>query len=172
MTALPELDELTGVIVPFLEEIGLPVRFGTVGGDSFVPGIRLQHGELVVDITHLTFPGDLLHEGGHLAVMPPERRACVDGDAGKSAAEEMMAIAWSYAALVHLDLDPAVVFHAGGYRGDSASLIENFTNGRTFGVPLLQWLGMTYEPTQAAEHGADPYPRMIRWLRPAGAGES
>ena len=172
MTATQDGEELTGVIVPFLREIGLIVQFDTLREDTFVPGIYLRHGGLVVDTSRLAYPGDLLHEAGHLAVMPPERRAEVDGDAGKSAAEEMMAIAWSYAALVHLGLDPAVVFHGGGYKGDSESLIENFTNGRTFGVPLLQWLGMTYEPAQAAANGADAYPRMIRWLRPAGAGET
>ena len=57
----------------------------------------------------------------------------------------MMAIAWSYAASVHLQLDPSVVFHADGYRGGSQSLIENFTGGRYIAVPTLQWLGMTAE---------------------------
>ena len=48
----------------------------------------------------------------------------------------MMAIAWSYAAAVHLGLDPAVVFHEAGYRGGSGSLIENFAQERYIGVPI------------------------------------
>ena len=54
----------------------------------------------------------------------------------------MAAIAWSWAALVHLRLDPAVVFHQEGYRGGSQSLIENFSMGRFVGVPMLRWMGM------------------------------
>jgi hypothetical protein len=35
--------------------------------------------------------------------------------------EEMAAIAWSYAACVHLGLEPTVVFHSDGYKGGSES---------------------------------------------------
>jgi len=71
-----------------------------------------------------------------------------------------------YAVVVHLRLDPAVVFHEEGYRGTSSALIENFQQGRTFGVPMLQWLGMTYDVNRAPSHQVAPYPHMIRWLRP------
>ena len=50
-------------------------------------------------------------------------------------------------------------------RASAASLIENFTAGRYFGVPLLQLYGMAVEPRRAAETGAEPYPHMLRWLR-------
>jgi hypothetical protein len=78
----------------------------------------------------------------------------------------MMAIAWSYAALRHLQLAPEVVFHPDGYRGGSQSLIENFGQGRYFGVPMLQWLGMTADEKQAEKLGIAPYPHMTNWLRP------
>ena len=65
---------------------------------------------------------------------------------------------------MHLGLDPAVVFHPDGYRGGSQALIENFTNGRTIGVPMLQWLGLTLDAKRAAESGGAPYPAMIKWL--------
>ena len=77
----------------------------------------------------------------------------------------MTSIAWSFAALRHLALEPAVVFHDDGYKGGSASIIENFTAGRYFGVPLLHAYGMAVEPRRAAEAGAEPYPHMLRWLR-------
>ena len=44
-------------------------------------------------------------------------------------------------------------------------LIENFTTGRYFGVPLLQLYGMAVEPEHAAAIGVEPYPHMLRWLR-------
>jgi hypothetical protein len=119
---------------------------------------------LVFDPARLLHPGDLLHEAGHLAVMTPERRRMAHHSAGKRAAEEMMAIAWSYAAAIHLQLDPAIVFHAAGYRGGSAALIDNFAHGRYIGVPTLQWLGMTADAKRAPDLGVAPYPAMIRWL--------
>jgi hypothetical protein len=156
---------LTATLAGFLRSINLTVRAGNLPGPTFLPGLQIQHGALVVDESRLLDPGDLLHEAGHLAVVPPDRRASMHVDAGADAAEEMMAIAWSYAVTVHLQLDPAVVFHEHGYRGDAAALIDNFTHGRYIGVPMLQWVGMTLEPPRARERGLPPYPHMLRWLR-------
>ena len=145
--------DLTDRIVGFIESIGLSCRSGTVDGKTVLPGILIVNGGIVYDTEKLRYPGDLLHEAGHLAVMSPERRMRAKPDVGKYAGEEMMAIAWSYAAGVHLDLDPAVVFHADGYRGGSASIVQSFASPSAVGVPLLRWLGMT-----------DGYPAMTRWL--------
>ena len=145
--------DLTDRITAFLEAIGVPCRRGTIADATVLPGILIEHGGIVYDEDTLRYPGDLLHEAGHLAVMTPERRLRARPNVGKYAAEEMMAIAWSYAAAVHLGLDPAIVFHEDGYRGGSAALIQAFTLPTPVGVPMLQWLGMTKE-----------YPAMIRWL--------
>ncbi|MGE5642773.1 MAG: hypothetical protein ACM3Y8_07165 [Byssovorax cruenta] len=165
MPRLEFKDPTTTKIVNFLLEIGLEVKPSVIDEATFLPGILIGQGVILVDEEKLKHPGDLLHEAGHLAVMPGDKRKRVQKDAGKKAAEEIMAIAWSYAALVHLELEPTVVFHADGYRGDSQSLIENFTEGRTFGQPTLQWLGMTAEKKLAEELGIEPYPHMIKWLR-------
>jgi len=159
------LEDVTATIVAFLREIGLEVREGPVDGKTFVPGITVQDGVLVFDPVSMTYPGDLLHEAGHLAVKTPAERESASADLGDGPADEMMAIAWSYAAGVHLGLPPEVVFHDGGYKGGSRSLIENFTAGHYFGVPMLQWVGMAYEPRRAEELGVLPYPVMARWLR-------
>ena len=157
-------DPVTKRIVRFLDEIGLAVRWEIVEEPTLLPGIKVDHGALSVDQARLQHPGDLLHEGGHLAVIPPDERTELVGDIGSDPAREMMAIAWSWAALCHLRLDPSVVFHEGGYRGGSHSLIENFSAGRYIGVPVLQWLGMTADPKHAADLGIEPYPAMLRWL--------
>ena len=155
---------LTTLIVGFLAQIALPVRWDVVKGPTPLPGIAIDRGTLVVDQARLQYPGDLLHEAGHLAVMPARERARVVRDAGGDPAGEMAAIAWSYAAVCHLGLDPAVVFHEGGYRGGSQSLIENFSAGRYIGVPVLQWLGLSADDQRAGELGIEPYPAMRRWL--------
>jgi hypothetical protein len=81
--------------------------------------------------------------------------------------DSKMAIAWSYAAALHLGIDPAIVFHAGGYRGGSTALLENFGRGRYLALPTLQWLGLAYDKRRAAEAGVAPFPAMRRWLREA-----
>ncbi|GEO10038.1 hypothetical protein [Segetibacter aerophilus] len=109
----------------------------------------------------------MLHEAGHLAVMPPAIRNEMIDNLGNNPIHqggEMMAIAWSYAACIHLDLDPHIVFHKDGYKGGGDTIVENFSNGNFMGVPLLQWCGMTYDEKRAREMNAKPYPHMISWL--------
>ena len=146
-------------IAAFLADIGISVREESLSGPTFLPGIMISRGGLVIDEAGLLYPGDILHEAGHLAVLTPSARAAVDGDVGNDGGMEMAAIAWSYAAALHLGLDPSVVFHADGYREGSESLLENFAAGRYVGVPILQWAGMT------AATGSRPFPSMSRWLR-------
>jgi hypothetical protein len=158
-------EPITSRIVDFIRQIGIAVRAGEITGPTPCPGILVEQGVLVVDETRLSFPGDLLHEAGHLAVMPPGQRPLAGRHVEAGGGEEMMAIAWSYAAALHIEIDPAVVFHAGGYRGQGAGLRENFRQGHYLAVPLLEWVGMTWDNKRAAELGVRPYPAMRRWLR-------
>ena len=156
-------DPLTERLCGFVRGIGIDVRAATLVEKTFLPGLEISHGALLVDEARLSHPGDILHEAGHLAVTDPAERNC--RRLAPSPGDELTAIAWSFAALRHLDLDPAIVFHPDGYKGGAASIIENFTAGRYFGVPLLQLYGMSCEPQQAAAKGVAPYPHMLRWLR-------
>lgn len=160
-------------IADFLLSIGLPVRAATLSVSTFLPGILIDHCTLVVDETELQYPGDLLHEAGHLAVAAPSRRQLFYNNVGDDAGEEIAAIAWSYAAALAIGLDPAVVFHADGYRGGGADILDNFSQGYYIGVPILQWIGLSAEPRHAAVLGVPPYPYMRKWVRdvedPAGA---
>jgi hypothetical protein len=157
-------DPLTRRITEFITEIGLVLRWEQLTEPTQLPGIAIDAGELVVDLAGPGYPGDLLHEAGHLAVVPASERTHLTGNTGADGGREMSAIAWSYAATCHLELDPATVFHEAGYRGGSASLIENFTTGRYIGVPVLEWLGMTATGEHAATLGVPAYPHMIKWL--------
>ena len=117
-----------------------------------------------MDPERLLYPGDLLHEAGHLAVMLPAQRAVTGSNVGADMGDEIAAQTWSYAAAVHLGLPPEVVFHPAGYKGSADKLIEVFSEGRV-GVPLLQWMGLTLDAKRAAAESMAPYPHMIRWLR-------
>jgi hypothetical protein len=163
MSAASFADPLTERLVAFVRSIGIDVRTATLPEKTVLPGLDIRHGAILVDEARMTHPGDILHEAGHLAVTDPLKRDAPQ--LSPTPSDEMTSIAWSYAALRHLNLDPAVVFHDDGYKDESASLIENFTAGHYFGVPLLQYYGMAVEPRRAADTGAEPYLHMLRWLR-------
>ena len=155
---------LTECIVAFLAAIGLTVRAGDIENPTILPGILVEHGILLFDPARLRFPCDLLHEAGHLAVVPPARRATMHHNVGADPAEEMMAIAWSYAAALHLGIDPALLFHD-EYKGGGPAILAAFAQGGGIGVPMLQWIGLTFDEKRARAAGGEPYPRMRRWLR-------
>ena len=149
------MDPALARIVEFLTGIGLEVRLEPIEAPTILPGITVDRGVLVVDEALLTHVGDVLHEAGHLAVVPAADRAALSVDMGADGGHEMGALAWSYAATRHLGLAPEVVFHDEGYRGDASTLIDNFAQGRTVGVPILTWRGLT---------SAEAYPLMTTWL--------
>jgi hypothetical protein len=149
------MQDLTDRIIAFVESVGIAVREGPIDGETFMPGMAVRDGALTVDRRTLRWPGDLLHEAGHIAVTDPASRAgtsCVSPDPG----EEMAAIAWSYAAARAMDIDAALVFHDGGYKGGGGWIADAFASGGNVGVPMLVWFGMTTDRT---------YPAMERWLR-------
>jgi hypothetical protein len=150
-------------ITEFLEQIGIPVIAEPVAKGSFLPGAMVRDGALVFDPA-LPYPGDLLHEAGHIAVCDPALRPTL-GEVEDSPAEEMASLAWSYAAARAIGLDPAVVFHPFGYKGQAAQILASFESGGGIGVPMLQLWGMTAEPHQAEARGMPPFPAMARWLR-------
>jgi hypothetical protein len=164
MDANPPL-ELIQRIADFLQAEGFCLQFAAVPQGSFLPGVAIHDGVLLIDPTQLLSPGDILHEAGHLAVLSPSDRSKASGRVGEDGGMEMAAIAWSWAATLHLGIPASVLFHSGGYKGGSAALIENFRAGRYIGVPLLEWLGMAYGEKRAQAMGTPPYPSMIRWLR-------
>lgn len=147
----------------FLAEIGLETQEVELATDTFLPGILIEGGGLLIDPAKLLHPGDVLHEAGHLAVTPAAERAGLSGNvmASKPAqhgtdGEEIAAMLWSYAAAQALGIAPEIVFHPHGYRNQSAWIIDNYRQGIYPGLPLLVWMGLTTT--------AD-FPRMTRWLR-------
>jgi len=151
-------------ILDFLDTIGIRVTQREIAGDSFLPGIEVRDGGLVIDPARNFFPGDLLHEAGHIACTAPELRPTLC-EIQHDPAEEMAAIAWSYAAARAIGIETRVLFHGEGYRNGSEALAVAFDNGAGPGPPMLQFFGMTAEPHQAEALGLPAYPQMARWLR-------
>ena len=151
----PIPNPITARIVAFLGDIGIPVTLTPLPEDTLLPAMTVRCGTLLVDPARLTYPGDLLHEAGHIAVTDPAVRATLETVADDKS-EEVAAICWSYAAARAIGLDAGIVFHGDGYRGNGASLAMGFELGIYIGLPLLVGYGLT---TTAA------YPAMARWLR-------
>lgn len=157
------------VITDFIESIGIPIQFRAIEEDTFLPGVFISHGSLIVDVNKLKHPGDLLHEAGHIAVLTPEERATEHGslvtEQKPEQSREIAVICWTWAAIVKTGIDPEVVFHPEGYKGANDWLIEQFQNGTYIGLPLLEYYGLCAGPRRAAETGVPPFPHMLKWLR-------
>jgi hypothetical protein len=164
MTNSLELDS----IVHFLNAIGIQCEYRQVAEDTFLPGISIEAGRLIIDPERLRYPGDLLHEAGHIAVVPAADRPGMYGNIEPDKPAESLelgAVLWSFAALHFIGLDPTVVFHEAGYKGESKWLIEQFESGTYIGLPLLQWMGLAYDASTAAKMNVKPFPFMLKWLR-------
>ncbi|WP_151088587.1 hypothetical protein [Hymenobacter baengnokdamensis] len=147
-------------ILAFLAAIGLPVREAPLEKPGFLPGLLIEKGELWLDRTRLLYPGDVLHEAGHLAVTRAAERPLLQANVTENHpekdGEELAVLLWTYAACLKLEIPPAVVFHPAGYKGQSEWLLQLFASGQYMGLPLLVWMEMTT---------TEGFPVMIRWLR-------
>ena len=157
---------LTDKIVLHLRSIGLRVTFGAVANTSFLPGIDVRLGGLVVDPQAPRYPADLLHEAGHLAVITAADRNRLDGNVEVANPEpvEAAAIAWSYAAAMHLQIDVRELFHSGGYRGRAEALAFSFEMGVYPGAAALENLGLAKLKRPGVQ--GPTYPEMLTWLAP------
>lgn len=145
----------------FVARIGLEVRETRLWHTTFLPGLRIDGGQLLFDRRKLLYPGDVLHEAGHLAVTPAAERRYLGGNITEGHPEregdEMAVLAWSYAACRACGLPPEVVFHSAGYKGQSDWLLTHFaTTPAPIGLPLLVWMGFTTN---------ELFPEMAGWLR-------
>ncbi len=176
----------------FLQGLGLACEPGAVPDDSFLPGIALRGGGLIYDEATLGSPGDLLHEAGHLAVVPARYRASLDDDVDGAVAEllatapaeaaapapaereqlahtEVMAIAWSYAAARRIGTPLDCLFWPGTYRMPPGQrpeqLVGQLDQGLFIGIQWLARFGYCAAPPPFGDPAeAAPFPAMRRWL--------
>jgi hypothetical protein len=167
------------VICDFLGDVGISVRLQPVRGGTFIDGVDIDQGGLIVDAAKVK-SGDILHEAGHLAVVPQRFRQFATGDIDVALrphydtwfaggvdpdcpitrailqAGEAEAMAWSFAAARAAGIAPDVVFHEGAYGGDEGELIAMLSANCHFGINGLQHAGMTTRRL---------FPAMSRWLQ-------
>jgi hypothetical protein len=155
-------DEVIERCCTFIRSIGIEIEERIIEGTTFVPGIAIDKGHLIVDVSKMKYPGDLLHEAGHIAVVTPDERPSMNGDAtgGKkeNQGQELGVLLWSFFAAQEAGVPLQTVFHPDGYKGDSEWLIENFTNKKYIGLPLLEWM-------KIVKRNAAREVEIISWLR-------
>lgn len=180
-------------IVTFLREIGMEVQEGEGAHGGFLPGVNIHAGAIHFDPATLVGAGDLLHEAGHIVVVP---RRCwprlgrdlqsdiealardetgPDGTADPQLARavqmgEFMSQAWSYAVTLHLGLSSECVFFPGSYQRDryedTHPMLAWLERGTHHGLMALARAGMTgYAGVFGMLHdnGLPAFPHMTRW---------
>lgn len=156
-------------IIHFLAQIGISVIETDLPDDCFLPGLQLKGSSILMDPKKMKYPGDLLHEAGHIAVTESHLRPLIGSDEmdpdWPSAGDEIVTMLWSFAALRHLDLPTNFVFHPEGYKGQADWLVESYDSGTYIGLPLLEWMGLCNSPEKAAKEGTEAFPYMIKWMR-------
>jgi hypothetical protein len=180
--------------VEFVRSIGLSVKL--VGNHplepgSFLPQIRIRAGGL--EVREDAFPGDVLHEAGHIAVLPPAFRPLADknlraafaaaraycdehGDGLMAHPEDPVvrallqcsdpeATAWQYAAANAIGLPDAWLFPAGSYEGNQETVLQMLKLNRHFGINGLQAAGWT-QVSRNPYRATPVYPALAFWLHP------
>lgn len=152
----------------FLKEIGIDVIEKELE-DTFLPGLSLGPNCIYIDYDKLRYPGDILHEAGHLAVTTATDRKLIGTDQigaeWPTQAEEIGAILWSFAASNYLGLPIEYVFHPNGYKNESDWLISNFNAENYIGLPFLEWIGLCLGKDRADKENKPAFPAMLKWMR-------
>lgn len=165
MKTIRETKELK-IILDFLDSIGINIVEKELPTDTFLPGLSIGPNCLEVDFEKLLYPGDILHEAGHLAVTTSSDRALIGTnempEEWPTQGDEIATMLWSFIASEHLQLPIDYVFHPNGYKNQSEWLIENYSKGNYIGLPLLQWMGLASKENNDTSNS---FPKMIKWLR-------
>ena len=173
-------------MIRFLSGIGITVQQES-NVNGFIPGVDIRKGAvLAFNAAQMEGVGDLLHEAGHLAVIPSMFRGEVFGDIDAALMEasseyvkthpimipgtyeedpviraliqasEQEAIAWSYAAALEIGIEPTVVFHPKSFGGDNEEVLLGLQIKQHAGINGMSAARMTTRQM---------FPKMIRWMQ-------
>jgi hypothetical protein len=151
--------------------------------EAFLPGVSIDRGKIIINVSELKMLGDILHEAGHYAIIPlPYRNYIVNSDLdelydsfesefpdlllpdgsenpiGRALiqVDEQAVIAWSYAAAVACGLDVATMHFEDTFTAPWTEIVHGLRKNCDAGVASLHYAKMTTKTT---------FPRMIRWLQ-------
>jgi hypothetical protein len=186
---MPTIDDNSDVrrAVRWLRRIGLQVEKGTRFAQPFNAGLWIENGVLVFD-PEQAHAGDLLHEAGHLAVLPSVIRRYANADVDESVRDyiteymeanpgaftsiredrvaracmqsgDAEVIAWAYAAALEARLDPWLTCVNGFGNGDDG---ENTFLALSHGA----YLGINGLRTAGFMDRLNEFPKLKFWVQP------
>lgn len=181
-------------VLSFLDEIDLPYTFIEDGSESgFLPSIKVVDGGL--HIYGSVFPGDILHEAGHLCTIPLYFRSQANGDLrevfqalsafiesnaaglmqypedplvrGALQCSDPEATAWQYAAAQYIGLPDTWVFPPDSYSPEGPeSILLSLRTNTYIGINGLQAAGWT-SIRKNPVRALPVYPEFAFWKHPA-----
>jgi hypothetical protein len=174
----------------FLKRIGLRVH-EVAGASGFTEGVDIRDGELLVD-PNVACASNILHEAGHLAIVPPEFRGFfqsnVEGGQRRMLAALMEqniepdsplyraalncsdpeATAWAWAAGKHLGLDEEDIIQNHEYGGDGDSIRLQLALNAYAGIHGLARAGFCSTSERLSPMtGLPAFPNLAMWVQPA-----
>lgn len=195
--SLEQRQHWTARVLGFLADIGQPFVLvdDADRAEGFLPHIRVERG--VLHIHGDVFPGDILHEAGHLCTMPEHFRRQASGNLYEvfgamcqfieknnhllaaypeckftralMQCSDPEATAWQYAAAMHLGMPDEAIFPPGSYGpGGPESTLFQLKNRAYIGINGLQAAGWT--TLRGSQHNPCKavYPELAFWRHPAG----
>jgi hypothetical protein len=73
-------------------------------------------------------------------------------------------VIWSFISFIEIGIAPSVFLHPVGCLSGSKSILENFGEGRYFGVPIIEWFGMLKRTNNTLINTTISYPKRLSWL--------
>ena len=169
-------------VINFLNSIGIPTIKGYVPIMSFLPGILIKQGTLIYNGKATL--GDMLHEAGHLAIVPGKYRKFMSGKLDRSIkriyrmakasdeldnpdapiarqlmqASESEATAWAWAVGKFLNIAEEEIILDNTYEGKGANERAKLSANCHFGINGLRASGMV--------ESVKTYPKLTRWVQP------
>lgn len=173
-------------VIEHLRAVGLVVEI-IPGATGFISGVRIVSGSLHVD--PMCPPSGLLHEAGHLAIVPARFRAFMDDNLEVGIKRMFMEIdamglepdhplqraamqcsdpeatAWAWAAGLAAGLAPEAIILDSEYCGAGAEIRAMLMAGQYMGINGLAHAGMCKRGPRV--DASDRYPVMQHWLQTA-----
>jgi len=149
-------------IIDFLNSIGIRTKYCSYPIKGFLPNVFISAG--VLYYTEDTLPSDILHEAGHIAIIPEEYRAFCTGDMEKCVqtiwakakaageleeidgymcrallqASDVEATAWAWAAGKFLEIPEAEIILDSQYEGNGKNIRFMLSTNSYFGINGLR----------------------------------
>jgi hypothetical protein len=176
-------------VLTFLAGIGIPCELASAGAHvkGFLEGVQIRSGGLLISLGARV--SNVLHEAGHLAILPSRFRPLAQDDVDAIVTSMMNqvdvshpdapevraamragdpeATAWAWAAGIHLGLAPELIIGDEEYDGTGASIRLALRMRAYAGIQGLQHAGFCAArpgPYQRAL-GLPAYPQLARWVQ-------